>query len=149
MKAQTSVRSLSAVIAAFSLATSAVASAAPAAPVASSALNPLVALSVFGSAQSRAALCSVGAAAVAGAATSAAQSRPGCVLPVGDAPPPPVVAETPPPPPPMMAAAAPAVAPNLLPLLLGLGAFAAVFFLLGDEILGHDDADFTFPTSPA
>ena len=133
MKTRGSIRSLAAAVVAISLTASSMASAAPAA------ISPLVALSAFGTAQSRASVCAAGAAAVAAAGTAvAAQGQPGCVLPVMDAAPPPLVSEAPPMAP--MAPAAPyvvaAAAPNLLPLLAGLALFAGAFFLLDDEILG-------------
>ena len=74
-----------------------------AAPVKSRlALDPLVTLSVFGTAQSRAAVCAAGASAVAAgaAAAQAVTPAPGCVLPVTAPPPPPVTTTTLPPPPP-------------------------------------------------
>lgn len=133
-----------------SLATSSMASAAPAV---SGPTSPLVTLSVFGSAQSRAALCAAGSAAAAAAGTVAAaqvsQAAPGCVLPIADAPPPPpvetsVVPETVP-----VAAYAPAAAqPNLWPLLAGLGLFSAIFFLLDDAILG-DGGGFEIDVPPS
>jgi hypothetical protein len=82
------------------------AQAATAAPRALSSVDPLVALSVFGTAQSRTAVCAAGAAAAAaGAATMAASAAaaqgpgPGCVLPVtAPAAPPPLVGQAVPPP---------------------------------------------------
>ena len=60
-------------------------------------VDPLVALSVFGTSESRAAVCAAGAqaAAAAGAAMAAqaATGQAGCVLPVMDAAPPPIVTE--------------------------------------------------------
>ena len=70
------------------------------------AVDPLVALSAFGTAQSRAAVCAAGASALAaGAAAAQAMPAPGCVLPqvgqpVAPPPPPPVTTTTLPPPPP-------------------------------------------------
>jgi hypothetical protein len=127
-----STRPFAALAVAFSLTTGSVASAAPAN---AGAVNPLVALSVFGTAQSRAAVCAAGAAA---ATAAAAQAQPGCVLPAADAPPPPVATNVPPPVVPYAPAYA-AGAPNLLPLFAALGLFAGVFFLLDDTILGDDD----------
>jgi hypothetical protein len=145
MKAPGTLRSLATAAAAFSLVISPVASAAPAfANTAPAAASPLVTLSVFGSASSRAALCAATATAAAGAAaTAAVQPAPGCVLPAVDSPP--VVAEAPPP---MAPYAAPvAGAPNIWPLLASLAAFSAVFFLLDDVILGDDD-DFDLGLPP-
>ena len=145
MKTPGSIRSLAAILAGLSVATTSVASAAAVAPQGA---NPLVTLSVFGSAQSRAALCAAGSAAVTAAATTAAaQSRPGCVLPIADAPPPPVVSDVPPPMMPAAPYATAAAGANLWPLLVGLGLFSAIFFLLDDEILG-DGGDFRFDRSP-
>jgi hypothetical protein len=144
-------RSLAAAVAAVSLVTSSVAGAAPAIPAS---VNPLVTLSIFGTAQSRAALCAAGSAAVAAtaaaattaAATTAAQAPTGCVLPVGDAPPPVVTNTVPPPEAPVAPYyEAAAAAPNLWPLLAGLALFGGIFFLLDDEILGDDDFDFDIP----
>lgn len=75
-----------------------VSSTAHAAPSSFRSVDPLVALSVFGTQSSRAAVCAAGtqaaaSAAAAGAAAAAMQAPPGpgCVLPVLDAVPPPVV----------------------------------------------------------
>ncbi len=64
-------------------------------------VNPLVAVSVFGTQASAQIICSQGAsgAAAAGAA-AAAQGQAGCVLPAIDAPPPVIQGAAPPPPPP-------------------------------------------------
>lgn len=133
MTRQSRMKPFAASLAAVCLVTSSVASAAP---IATPKINPLVALSVFGTAQSRAAVCTTTAAVAAAAAAAQGQQR--CVLPAVDAPPPAVVSEAPPP-----AVLEPvAVAepgPNLLPLLIGLGLFAAAFFLLDDTLLGDDD----------
>ena len=108
-------------------------------------IDPLVALSVFGTAESRAAVCAAGsqAAAAAGAAVAAQAAQPGCVLPVVDTPPPAVVTEVPPPPPPIVESAG----LGILPLLLGLVAIAAAAAL----ILGGNDGDgrVRLPVSPA
>ena len=125
------------------------ASAASAAP---RTVDPLVALSVFGTSESRAAVCAAGAqAAAAAGAALAAQAAPGqgCVLPVMDAVTPPVVTEAAPPPPP--AAVAPvAVAGGssigALPLLVGLAAivaFAAIVLKNNDS-----DGEINLPISP-
>ena len=85
--------------AAFAAAGMMLSSTAHAAPTNLSTTDPLVALSVFGTSASRAAVCAAGTAAAGAAATAAATAAqagpgPGCVLPVlGQAPPP--VAEVP------------------------------------------------------
>src|SRR5688500_9409785 len=83
--------------AAFTALTLLVSSTASAAAAGPNSLDPLVSLSVFGTASSRAAVCAAGAgaaaasAAAATAATAAAQApAPGCVLPVLEAAPPPL-----------------------------------------------------------
>ena len=140
------VRSIASAVVAISLAASSMASAAPAVSAPS---DPMVTLSLFGSAQSRAALCAAGSAAAAAAGSAAAaqasQAAPGCVLPIADAAPTPPVESTALP---EMAPPAPAVAaagpPNLWPLLVGLGLFSAAFFLLDDSLL-DGGIDFVFP----
>ena len=128
---------------AISLLASSAASAAP------TTVDPLVALSVFGTSESRAAICAGGAsaAAAAGAAVAAqAGTAGGCVLPVMDAPPPAPVASAPPPP---VVAVAPAVAQTgigALPLLLGLAAIAAVGIVLIKNTDG--DGEINLPISP-
>jgi hypothetical protein len=115
-------------------------------------VDPLVALSLFASPASQAALCGgAGAAAAAGSAVAAAQgAAPGCVLPVVDAPPP--VAQSQPAPqalPPAQAAAIPVAAAagfEALPLLLGLLAVAASAALLFDG--NGDDDVIEIPNSP-
>ena len=137
------VRNCTAAFAAVSLLASTAAVAAP------RTVDPLVALSVFGTSESRAAVCAAGAAqaaAAAGAAAAQAAAGPGCVLPVMDAVAPPVVSETAPPP---MAVAPAAVGGGVgaLPLLLGLGAVA----VLAAIVLKHsdeDDGEINLPISP-
>jgi len=125
------------------VAMSMLASAASAAP---RTIDPLVALSAFGTAQSAAIVCGSGtqAAATAGAAV-AAQGQPGCVLPAVDAPPPVVTENVPPP-----VAVAPVVAGGgigVLPLLLGLAALAgAAAILLRNN--GDNDGEIVIPVSP-
>ena len=105
-------------------------SAASAAP---STIDPLVALSVFGTAQSRAAVCGAGSAAAASATT-------GCVLPMAAAGAQTADQTTAPP----FAESGSSI--GILPLLLGLGALAAAAVLL----LGSDDEDdIEIPVSPA
>jgi hypothetical protein len=115
-----------------------VGSAASAAPPS---IDPLVALSVFGTSESRSAVCAAGAAqaaAAAGAAMAqAAGTQPGCVLPVVDAAPAPVVTEAAPPP---AAAVAPATVGGgigALPLLAGLAAIVVIAAV----VLKHNDSD--------
>jgi hypothetical protein len=67
------------------------------------------------------------------------------VLPIADtAPPPPVESTALPEAAPPPAAVSAAGAPNLWPLLVGLGLFSAAFFLLDDTLL-DDGVEFTFP----
>jgi len=144
------VRSIASVVVAISLATSSLASAAPAV---TGPTSPLVTLSVFGSAQSRAALCAAGSAAAAATASASAaqagQAAPGCVLPIADpAAPPPVESTVLPETVPAAPYTTAAAAPNLLPLLVGLGLFSAVFFLLDDTILG-DGGGFDIDVPPS
>lgn len=102
------------------------------------AIDPLVSLSVLGSAQSRAALCA-GSTAAAAAATAAAQGPGACVLPVTVAPAPVPVQTT--------TYVAPQAGKSLgvWPILLGLAAIVALAaLLLGD---GDGDGDIE-PISP-
>jgi hypothetical protein len=136
------IRNCTAGFAAVSLVASSAAAAAP------RSIDPLVALSVFGTSESRAAVCAAGAAqaaAAAGAAAAQAAAGPGCVLPVVDAAAaPPVVTE----PAPAMAVAPAAVGGGIgaLPLLLGLAAIAGIAAVL----LMNDDSDgeINLPISP-
>ena len=105
-------------------------------------VDPLVTLSVFGTAQSRAAVCAGSTAAAAAAATAMQSPAPGCVFPVTAAPPPPAVGQAVPPP--MAPVAGPGI--GTLPLLLGLAAIVGLAALLlssGDD----GDGDIT-PISP-
>ena len=109
-------------------------------------VDPLVALSVFGTAESRAAVCAAGAqaAAAAGAAVAAQGAAGGCVLPAVDAPPPPAPASTE-----VIPPAGPVVASSgaaIWPLFLGLAAIAAIaaVVLTSDHHNGHID----LPVSP-
>jgi hypothetical protein len=110
-------------------------------------IDPLVALSVFGTSESRAAVCAAGSQAVAaaGAAVAAqAGTGSGCVLPAVDAAPPPAVAEALPPaapPPPVVAGGGIGV----LPLLLALAAIAGAAALILDD---DDDGEVNLPISP-
>lgn len=89
-------------------------------------ISPMVALSIFGSQASAAALC--GSAVTTAASTAAASQAPGggCVLPVVDAPPPVPVAEVVPVPPPGIG-----IAPILL-ALAGIAIFSVLIFT-GDK----------------
>lgn len=130
-------------------------SAASAAPVtAPRVVDPLAVVSIFGTAESAAAICAGSVAATAagnaatttaGAAATAGQAPgAGCVLPVIDAPPLPVVEATPP------EAIAPAVSTTggiaAFPLLAGLAAIVG----LAAVILGNrsDDGEIDLPISP-
>lgn len=118
--------------------------AAYAAPMASAALSdPLVSLSLLGSAASHDAVCAGSTAAIAGAVAAAqAAPVPGCVLPITAPPVAPPVAE-----------AAPVMVPaashgiGVLPLLLGLAAVAGVAALLLSDN-GNGNGSVT-PISPA
>ncbi len=148
MKIPSSIRPFAALALTLSVTSGSVASAAPASV---HTISPFVALSVLSTAESRAAVCAAGSAAISAAATSS-QGQAGCVLPVADAAPPPVASSKPPPPPPMAAAEAPyavAGAPNLLPLLGVLGLFAGVFFFLDDAILGDGNSAVFLPPIPS
>ena len=150
-------RSITAAIAAGSIFGASAASAAP--TLSYTALNPAVALSLFASSESLAAVCGIAAssalsAASTAAVTASAQTGPaqGCVLPVVDAVP---VAVAPPPAIPL------AVVPagySLSPLLIGLGAIAVGvgLFALFNRDKGNNGIVFTpppglppFPISPA
>ena len=99
--------------------------------------NPVFTLSLFASAQSRAALCETAVGAAAAVAAQGAAARPGCVLPVLDSPPSLPVSEVPPSE--VIAPAAPGApigaAGSILPLLVGLAAVAATIAY----ILSRDD----------
>lgn len=102
-------------------------------------VDPLVSLSVFGSAQSRAAVCAAGAsAAAAGAAVAAVQAAPqGCVLPVTTPPPAPLVQQ------PVGVPPAAGFGIGTVPLVIGLLTLLGIGYLLFDD---DDDSD---PISPA
>jgi len=115
-----------------------------AAPVMQAQVDPLVALSALSTAGSAGAVCAgtTGAAVAAGQAMAAGAPA-GCVLPVPEAaaPPPPPEAAPPPPPPPVSTGF------NVLPLLLGLAAVAAVIAVVA---LGHHHGNGNLqPVSPA
>lgn len=95
-------------------------------------INPMVALSIFGSQASAAALCGSSATAAAASAAATAQAPAGgCVLPVVDAPPPlPMVQPAPFVPPPVASSGF-----GLTPILLGLAGIA----ILAALILSQDN----------
>jgi hypothetical protein len=138
------IRNCTAAFAAVSLLASSAAAAAP------RSIDPLVALSVFGTSESRAAVCAAGAAqaaAAAGAAVAQAAAGPGCVLPVVDAiAAPPVLSEPPVAPGVAVAPAAVGGGIGALPLLLGLAAIAAIAAV----VLKHNDKNgqINLPISP-
>ena len=109
-------------------------------------VDPFVALSVFGTSESRAAVCSAGSQAAAQAGAAAAQvagSGPECVLPVVDAAPPSV---EPAPAPLPVAPVATGSSVGVLPLLLGLAAIAAVAAVVLHD--NDDDGEINLPISP-
>ena len=113
----------------------ALAAASTAAPAQS--ISPMVALSIFGSQASAAALCGSSASTTAASAAATAQTPAGgCVLPVVDAPPPVAVAE----PMPIPASSGFGIAP----VLLGLAGIAILAALI---ISGNDDNDNDLPVS--
>jgi hypothetical protein len=127
-------KSLAGVAAAFALCASpTMASAATSATI--QPLNPLVAVSIFGTQASAQTVCTEAAssAAAAGAAV-AAQGQAGCVLPAVDTPPPPPVVE------PVPHAGGFGISPVILGLL-GIAALAALI------IAGNDDSE--SPASPS
>lgn len=129
-----SMRSFAGAAAAFALCVSP--TMATAATTSAPAVNPLVAVSIFGTQASAQEVCAnpATAAAAAGAA-AAAQGQTGCVLPATDAPPPPQ----------------PEAAP--LPRASGIGIWPVLLGLLGIAVLaaliagGNDDSD--SPVSPS
>lgn len=100
-------------------------------------INPLIAVSIYGTQASAQTVCTnaTSAAAAAGAA-AAAQAQPGCVLPAVDVPPPPQAA-----PPPQVSGL------GFSPVLLGLLGIAALAALIasGND---NDDDDGVVPVSP-
>lgn len=145
MTARRSLRSLATALAASSILAS---SGLSAAPVASTGIDPLVIVSVFGTAESRAAVCAAGAAQAAtagGSAVAAQAGTGGCVLPVVDAAPAPPVIEGPNP---SMAAVDPVAAGGgvgIIPLLAGLAAVAAAAAIL---LKNNDDGRIILPIPP-
>lgn len=109
-------------------------------------VDPLAVVSIFGTADSAAAICAGSSAAVAaGAATAASGQVPGagCVLPVVDAPPPPVAQTVPPPA--AVTPIAPAGGISVLPLLVGLAAIIGVAAVL---LKADDEGEINLPISP-
>lgn len=145
------------IVAALAAASLFVGSSASAASTQIQTLDPLMAVSIFGTSGSQAAACaaSTSATSVAGAAASAAADtvssasttddqaapRPGCVLPVESAPVAPAAQA-----PAMVAPTMATGGPNMLPLLIGLAAVVGGLALL----LGNSSGDeVTVPVSPA
>ncbi len=120
---------------------STVASAA-AVPVAPMSISPFVALSAYGTMQSRSAVCATAVGAAGAAAAVEGQPAAGCVLPVLD-PAAPVVFNAPPP-----VAMAPVVAPGFG---FGIGAILAGLVALAGiaAVVLSDDDDGRLPISPA
>ncbi len=116
------------------------AAAVPAAPMS---ISPFVALSAYGTMQSRSAVCATAVGAAGAAAAVEGQPAAGCVLPVLD-PVAPVVVETAPP-----AVFVPAAAPGfgfgIGALLAGLVALAGIAAV----VLSNNDDDGRLPISPA
>lgn len=146
MLAQSPFRKCTAAFVAIAMLGSSAASAAPTA--APRMVDPLAVVSIFGTADSAAAICagsSAAAAAGTAAATTAGQAPgTGCVLPVVDAPPPPVVETAPP------EAFAP-VAPMTggiaaFPLLAGLAAIVGLAALILSN--RSEDGEIDLPISP-
>ena len=111
-----------------------VAAAATTAPIQS--VNPLVAVSLFGTQASAQEVCSPAVAAAAAGAAAAAQAQPGCVLPAVDAPLPPPQAA---PPPPVRTGGF-----GISPIILGLLGIAALAALIAGS---NNDSD--SPVSPS
>jgi hypothetical protein len=110
------------------------------------AVDPLVALSAFGTLQSSASVCAAGVAATSAAGTATtttAQGTPGCVLPV-QAPPPPVAATQGPPA--FVETGSPGIT-EYLPLILGLVGAAIVGAIILSESNDDSEGDLT-PVSP-
>ena len=95
-------------------------------------ISPMVALSIFGSQASAAALCGSSATVTAASAAATAQAPgSGCVLPVVDAPPPAPVAEVAPIP--------AATGFGIAPVLLGLAGIAILAALIASQGDDNDD----------
>jgi len=147
MSAPGPIRKCSAAFVAIAMLGSSAASAAPAA--APRVVDPLAVVSIFGTAESAAAICagSSAAAAVGTAAATTVGQAPGtgCVLPVVDAPPPPPVVETAPPE--TFAPLAPATGGiAAFPLLAGLAAIVGLAALILSN--RSEDGEINLPISP-
>jgi hypothetical protein len=103
-------------------------------------INPMIALSIFGSQASAAAICGSAAAAAAGAAVTAQAPAGGCVLPLVDAPPPPPIVEAPP-----FVPAPVSGGFGISPILLGLAGIAILAALIASQ--DDDDDDGSPPIS--
>lgn len=100
------------------------------------AINPMIALSIFGSQASVAALCGSSATTAAASAAATAQAPAGgCVLPVVDAPPPLPVVE----PAPYMPAPVASSGWGLTPILLGLVGIAILAALIISQDKDNDN----------
>ena len=99
-------------------------------------ISPMVALSIFGSQASAAALCGSSATVTAaGAAASAQAPAGGCVLPVVDAPPVVPIAEAPP----FVPAPVAASGFGIAPVLLGLAGIAILAALIYSQDNDNDN----------
>lgn len=99
-------------------------------------ISPMIALSIFGSQASAAALCGSSATVVAGSAAATAQAPVGgCVLPVVDAPPPLPVVEAPP----FVPAPVAASGFGIAPILLGLAGIAILAALIISQDNDNDN----------
>ena len=95
-------------------------------------ISPMVALSIFGSQASAAALCGSSATSAASSAATTQAPVGGCVLPVVDAPPPLPVAEVAPLPP-------VASGIGITPVLLGLAGIAILAALIASQNNGNNN----------
>jgi hypothetical protein len=102
-------------------------------------VNPLVAVSVFGTQASAQQVCNPATAAAAAGAAVAAQGQAGCVLPATDAPAP-VVSDAP-----YVQQPSTGGGLGISPIILGLLGIAALAALIASS--GDDDSD--SPTSPS
>lgn len=94
-------------------------------------ISPMIALSIFGSQASAAALCGSSATTTAATAAAAAQAPgSGCVLPVVDAPPVVPAAEAAPP---LVSAPVAATGLGIAPILLGLAGIAILAALIASQ----------------
>ena len=99
-------------------------------------ISPMIALSIFGSQASAAALCGSSATTMVGSAAVTAQAPVGgCVLPVVDAPPVVPIAEAPP----FVAAPVAATGFGIAPILLGLAGIAILAALIYSQDNDNDN----------